>query len=68
MSAKFTLIVRFKVQETAKAKFINQLKEVFGHIQREEAFVEASLQQDCEDPKAFSILAKFPHSYNAFIR
>jgi hypothetical protein len=25
MSAKFTLIVRFKVHEAAKAKFINQL-------------------------------------------
>ena len=32
MSVKFTLIVRFKVQETAKAELINQLKEVFGHI------------------------------------
>src|SRR5580692_12696247 len=50
MPGKFTLIVRFKVQESAKAELINQLKEVFGHIEREETFVEASLQQDREDP------------------
>jgi quinol monooxygenase YgiN len=50
MSVKFTLIVRFKVQETEKAELINQLKEVFEHIEQEETFIEASLQQDREDP------------------
>ena len=50
MSEIFTLIVRFRVQETAKVELINQLKEVFGHIEREETFIEASLQQDREDP------------------
>ena len=41
MSVKFALIVRFKVQETAKAKLITKLKEVFGHIEQEETFIEA---------------------------
>jgi quinol monooxygenase YgiN len=65
MPAKFTLIVRFKVQEAAKAEFINQLKDVFGHIQREEAFVEASLQQDREDPTsllAYEVWTETPES------
>ena len=65
MSAKFTLIVRFKVQKTATAKFINQLKEVFGHIRREETFVEASLQQDREDPAsllAYEVWTETPES------
>jgi quinol monooxygenase YgiN len=55
MSVKFTLIVRFKVQETAKAELINQLKVVFSHIEREETFIEASLQQDREDPTSLLV-------------
>jgi quinol monooxygenase YgiN len=50
MSDKITLIVRFKLQEGAKAEFVSRLREVFAHIEREEAFVEASLQQDLDDP------------------
>ena len=65
MSVKFTLIVRFKVQETAKAELINQLKEVFAHIEQEETFVEASLQQDREDPTsllAYEVWRETPES------
>jgi quinol monooxygenase YgiN len=43
------------VQETAKTELINQLKEVFGHIEREETFIEASLQQDREDPTSLLV-------------
>ena len=65
MSVKFTLIVRFKVQETAKAELINQLKEVFSHIEREETFIEASLLQDREDPTsllAYEVWRETPES------
>ena len=65
MSVKFILIVRFKVQETAKAELINQLKEVFGHIEQEETFIEASLQQDREDPTsllAYEVWRETPES------
>jgi quinol monooxygenase YgiN len=65
MAVKFTLIVRFKVRETAKAELINQLKEVFGHIEREETFIEASLQQDREDPTsllAYEVWRETPES------
>jgi quinol monooxygenase YgiN len=55
MPGKFILIVRFKVQEAAKAELINQLKEVFGHIEGEETFIEASLQQDREDPTSLLV-------------
>ena len=46
MSDKITLIVRFELQEAVKAEFVSRIKEVFAHIEREESFVEASLQQD----------------------
>jgi quinol monooxygenase YgiN len=65
MSVKFTLIVRFKVQEAAKAELINQLNEVFGHIEREETFIEASLLQDREDPTsllAYEVWRETPES------
>jgi hypothetical protein len=32
MSDKITLIVRFKLQEAAKAEFVAKLKELFVHI------------------------------------
>jgi quinol monooxygenase YgiN len=65
VSVKFTLIVRFKVPETAKAELINQVKEVFGHIEQEETFIEASLQQDREDPTsllAYEVWRETPES------
>ena len=49
MSDKITLIVRFKLQEAAKAEFVAQLKKLFAHIEREATFIEASLQQNLED-------------------
>jgi hypothetical protein len=38
ISDKITLIVRFKLQEAAKAEFVRRLKEVFAHIEREVTF------------------------------
>jgi quinol monooxygenase YgiN len=65
MSGRFTLIVRFKVQEAAKAKLINHFKEVFVHIEQEETFVEASLRQDRGDATslmAYEVWAETPES------
>ena len=50
MSDRITLIVRFRMDEAVKAEFTAKLQEVFTHIEKEETFVEASLQQDLEDP------------------
>jgi quinol monooxygenase YgiN len=66
MSDKITLIVRFKLQESAKAEFVDRLKEVFAHIEREETFVEASLQQDLENPASilvYEVWREIPESF-----
>jgi quinol monooxygenase YgiN len=51
MSDKITLVVRFRMEESAKQKFIAKLQDVFAHIVKEENFVEASLVQDTRDPE-----------------
>jgi hypothetical protein len=38
ISDTITLIVRFKLQEAAKAEFVSRLKEVFAHNEREVTF------------------------------
>ncbi len=52
MADRITLIVHFKMEESVKPEFAARLKEVFSQIQREETFVEASLQQNLKDPKS----------------
>ncbi len=49
---KITLVVRFRMKESAKQEFTAKLKDVFAHIVKEESFVEASLVQDMRDPGA----------------
>ena len=50
MPDKITLVVRFRMKESAKQEFTAKLKDVFAHIVKEESFVEASLVQDMRDP------------------
>jgi quinol monooxygenase YgiN len=50
MSGKITLVVRFRMEKSAKQEFIAKLQDVFTHIVKEETFVEASLVQDMRDP------------------
>ena len=68
MSDKITLIVRFELQEAVKAEFVSRLKEVFAHIEREEAFVEASLQQDLEDPKSLLVYEVWRETPESFMK
>jgi quinol monooxygenase YgiN len=68
MSNKITLIVRFKLQEAAKAEFVSRLREVFAHIEREEAFVEASLQQALDDPKSILIYEVWRETPESFMK
>jgi quinol monooxygenase YgiN len=66
MADKITLIVRFKMDESVKPEFIARLREVFSHIEHEETFVEASLQQDLEDPKSilnYEVWRETPESF-----
>ena len=51
MPDKITLVVRFRMKESAKQEFTVKLKDVFAHIVKEESFVEASLVQDMRDPE-----------------
>jgi quinol monooxygenase YgiN len=51
VSDKITLVVRFRMKESAKQEFTAKLKDVFAHIVKEELFVEASLVQDMRDPE-----------------
>ena len=53
MSDKITLVVRFRMNESAKQEFTAKLQEVFSHIVKEETFVEASLSRLCVTQKAF---------------
>lgn len=68
MSDKITLIVRFKLEESAKTEFVSQLKEVFAHIEREETFIEASLQQDRENPTSLLVYEVWRETPESFMK
>jgi quinol monooxygenase YgiN len=68
MSDKVTLIVRFKLQEAAKAEFVSRLKEVFAQIEREETFVEASLQQNLDDPTSILVYEVWRETSESFMK
>jgi quinol monooxygenase YgiN len=48
---KITLVVHFRIEESAKQEFVAKLQDVFSHIVNEETFVEASLVQDMRDSR-----------------
>ena len=66
MSDKITLVVRFRMEESAKQEFVVKLQDVFAHIMKEETFVEASLVQDMRDPKSilnYEVWNESPESF-----
>jgi quinol monooxygenase YgiN len=63
---KITLVVRFRMKESAKQEFTASLREVFTHIVKEETFVEASLVQDMRDPESilnYEVWNESPESF-----
>ncbi len=52
MPDKLTLVVRFRIDESARPKFLAKLQDVFTHIVKEETFIKASLVQDMRDPES----------------
>ena len=68
MSDKITLIVRFELQEAVKAEFVSRLKEVFAHIEREETFVEASLQQDLDELTSILVYEVWRETSESFMK
>jgi quinol monooxygenase YgiN len=67
MSDKIILIVRFRMDKSAKQEFVAKLQDVFTHIVREETFVEASLVQDMRDPESILIYEVWNESPESFM-
>jgi quinol monooxygenase YgiN len=66
VSDKITLVVRFRMDESAKQAFIAKLQDVFTQIVKEETFVEASLVQDMRDPESilnYEVWNESPESF-----
>src|SRR5271163_1889871 len=66
MSDRITLVVRFRMDASAKQQFITKLRQVFTHIVKEETFVEASLVQDMRDPQSilnYEVWNESPESF-----
>jgi quinol monooxygenase YgiN len=68
MSDKIILIVRFRMDKSAKQEFVAKLQDVFTHIVREETFVEASLVQDMRDPESILIYEVWNESPESFMK
>ena len=63
---KITLVVHFRMEESAKQEFVAKLQDVFAHIVNEETFVEASLVQDMRDPRSilnYEVWNESPESF-----
>lgn len=66
VSDQITLVVRFRIEESAKQEFSAKLQDVFAHIVKEETFVEASLVQDMRDPQSilnYEVWNESPESF-----
>src|ERR1700730_12504477 len=66
MPDKITLVVRFRMNQSAKREFTAKLQDVFTHIVKEETFVEASLVQDMRDPESvlnYEVWNETPESF-----
>jgi len=66
MKDKITLVVRFRIDTSAREEFLARLREVFTHIVKEDAFVEASLVQDMRDPESilnYEVWNESPESF-----
>ena len=68
MSDKITLVVRFRMEESAKQEFTAKMQNIFAHIVTEETFVEASLVQDMRDPQNILIYEVWNESPESFMK
>jgi quinol monooxygenase YgiN len=68
MSDKITLVVRFRMEQSAKQEFITKLQNVFEHIVNEETFVETSLVQDMRDPESILNYEVWNESPESFLK
>jgi len=68
MSDKITLVVRFRMKESAKKEFAAKMRHTFAHIVKEKTFVQASLLQDMRDPKNILIYEVWNESPESFMK
>ena len=68
MSDKIALVVRFRMEESAKEEFTAKMQNIFAHIVTEETFVEASLVQDLRDPQNILIYEVWNESPESFMK
>jgi quinol monooxygenase YgiN len=68
MSDKITLVVRFRMKESAKKEFTAKMQDIFAHIMKEKTFVQASLVQDMRDPKSILIYEVWNESPESFMK
>ena len=68
MSDKITLVVRFRMDESAKHEFTRRLKEVFTEIVKEPTFLEASFVQNMQDPQSLLVFEVWLESPDSFMR
>lgn len=68
MTDKITLVVRFRMEQSAKQEFIAKLQDVFAHIVNEQTFVEASLVQDMRDPESILNYEVWNESPESFLK
>jgi quinol monooxygenase YgiN len=68
MPDKITLVVHFRMDKSAKQKFIAKLQDIFSHIVKEKTFVEASLVQDMRDPESILIYEVWNESPESFMK
>jgi quinol monooxygenase YgiN len=68
MPDKITLVVHFRMDESAKQEFTAKLQDVFTQIVKEETFIEASLVQDMRDPESILIYEVWNESPESFMK
>jgi quinol monooxygenase YgiN len=68
MSDETTLVVRFRMDESAKQEFTAKMRDIFAHIVTEETFVKASLVQDMRDPESILICEVWNESPDSFMK
>jgi quinol monooxygenase YgiN len=68
MLDKITLVVRFRMKESAKKEFTAKMRDIFAHIVKEKTFVQASLVQDMRDPKNILIYEVWNESPESFMK
>ncbi len=67
MENEIVLIVTFRVNAASRKLLSEKLKELFGTIQHEDAFVSATLHEDIEDPERLVVYEVWRETRESFL-